>query len=233
MKNDDGLTVDERLQRLEDIKAEGALKRAAKDRRAKREMAVGMITMPELNGALFIKNNSKTDGVDVAALLEVLQEEAGKVIAGDDSSVQRYLFTQLHMTDMLFNRFASLMMSPENRGITQFKILGDMAAKFQNMSRRTAATLIDIKRPRQKTYIRRVDQLNAAENQQVNNSTEQGLNPENEILEEPHGKRLDGRKTQAAIGADTHLGTVEEEYGAKDRERESEVVSERTKDWRA
>ncbi len=227
---DDEITVEEQLQRLEDIKGEASRKRAEEARRAKREVAEGMITMPELNGALFIKNNSNSAGADVATLLEVLKEESDKVIAGDDSSVQRYLFTQLHMTDMLFHRFAGLMMSPGNREITQFKMLGDMAAKFQNMSRRTAATLIDIKRPRQKTYIRRVDQLNAAQNQQVNNFTEQELNSDNEISGGTDVEALDERGAQAAIGKDSHLGTLEEEYGAKDGGRQSEVVYERTED---
>jgi hypothetical protein len=94
------------------------------------------------------------------------------------------------------------------------------------MSRRTAATLVDIKRPRQKTYIR---QANVANHQQVNNSTNDKLS-ENEVSGGSHVETLDAGAETAAIGADTHLEAMGECNGAKDAHRQREVVHERKED---
>jgi hypothetical protein len=225
---EDDITVEERLQRLEDIKAEARNAQIADTERIKKKVAEKLVGTPELSAAATLKNYFAGSNTDMAALLNALQAEADKAVDGDDSSVQRYMFAQMHIMSELFNKMAQMMLSPSNADISKFKILGDLAAKFQNQSRRTAATLVDIRRPRQKTYIRRVDQINTAQNQQVNNSADVENKSDNEILGDANGERLDGRKTQTTIGANTHLGTVEEEYGAKDQGRENEVICKRT-----
>jgi hypothetical protein len=163
---------------------------------------------------------------DFPDILKALNRSAAKVIDGDDKMIQEFLFMQLEVTNQLFNRLAGMMFSEGNRDLENFKTIGDLAAKFQNMSRRTAATLVDIKRPRQKTYIR---QANVANHQQVNNSTNDKLS-ENEVSGGSHVETLDAGAETAAIGADTHLEAMGECNGAKDAHRQREVVHERKED---
>lgn len=141
-----------------------------------------------------------------------MREQAKAVNGGDLSQAEAMLINQAQALQAIFTNFAERAQS--QTGVAQIQTMLGLALKAQNQCRATLQTLVDVKYPRQATFIK---QANIANQQQVNNGTpppdkntsrEEKTIPSNELLEDQHGKRMDTGKTGTASGADSQLETV-------------------------
>lgn len=152
------------------------------------------------------------DEIDAPGMLAILRDQAAAVQRGDLAHAEAMLINQASALQSLFVRLSERAM--EQTGLAQIQTMLGLALKAQSQCRATLQTLVDVKYPKQATFIK---QANIANQQQVNNGTptpgelpsrEEKTIQSNELLEDQHGKRMDTGKTSAAIGADPQLETV-------------------------
>ena len=131
--------------------------------------------------------------LDMNEYIDQLSILTDAILDGDESNLQRVLGVQLYLTNKVF--VDMLMRMDQAFAIQDKKTLADLALKFQNQSRRTAATLIDIRHPK---YQVNIGQANIAHNQQINTAEK---NRDNEVLEDSDGERMDtGTKEEGGQG---------------------------------
>jgi hypothetical protein len=164
---------------------------------------------------------------DINALIESLQDTCKDVHAGDLKSVETMLVTQAKALQTIFTSLAR-----KAHGQTYQKhyeaFLG-LALKAQAQSRATITALVDLKYPRQATYVKQANIAHGA--QQVNNGTapqqicdqyahtpapaKEIENPQNKLLEatnEKQGYRMDARAPQKAKRSHQAVEAVESIY---------------------
>ena len=162
--------------------------------------------------------------VDINALIEGLQDTCENVHTGDLKSIETMLVTQAKALQTIFTSLAR-----KAHGQTYQKhyeaFLG-LALKAQAQSRATITALVDLKYPRQATYVKQANIAHGA--QQVNNGTapqangvhyaqahapaKEIENPQNKLLEATHaqqGYRMDTRAPQKAKRSHQAVETVE------------------------
>lgn len=157
--------------------------------------------------------------LDLNESVDVMQEKADKVKAGDLSDVETTLTAQAVSLDAVFNELARRAALNMGEHLTATETYLRLAFKAQAQCRSTLETLAEVKYPKAATFVR---QQNVAYQQQVNNGSTTGnsatsthagahgktSNPPNELLEAQHGERMDGRTQSAAGGNDSHLEAV-------------------------
>jgi hypothetical protein len=175
---------------------------------------------PSVNAAAVVTQYGKPLGVgedDIGALMNQLSDDVEKVWAGDMRRAEAMLFGQAHALQAIFMSLSRRANSQEY--LKQWEAYLRMALKAQNQCRMTLETLATIKNP--PVVIARQANINNGGQQQVNNgagmsapSGQQSTHAadmqaaQTELLEQPHGQRLDfGAKSQAG-GADPQLATV-------------------------
>jgi hypothetical protein len=174
---------------------------------------------PSINGASVIKayqGNLLGKDVDLAELVTGLSDSCKQVNGGDLSTLEAMLVSQATALQTIFTSLARRAQSQEyQKNLEAF--LG-LALKAQAQSRATISALVDLKYPRQATFVKQANIANGP--QQVNNGTpghnaqahahaEQNTGRKNELLEHQHGNYLDTGAQGTAGGADPHLAAVE------------------------
>jgi hypothetical protein len=162
--------------------------------------------------------------LDINVLIEGLQDTCKDVHAGDLKSVETMLVTQAKALQTIFTSLAR-----KAHGQTYQKhyeaFLG-LALKAQAQSRATITALVDLKYPRQATYVKQANIAHGA--QQVNNGTApqsnqdsnahaptpatEKQNPQNKLLEATHaqqGYRMDTRAPQKTKRSHKAMEAVE------------------------
>ncbi len=190
------------------------------------ESAVARVALdPIAQSAMSCK--SSTPGfwnADVNALNAEIGQQVADVNSGDMSRPEAMLLAQAHTLDAIFNKMLRRASGDKVAIASAEKLLG-LAFKAQSQCRTTLQTLVDVKYPRQATFIR---QANIANQQQVNNGVPVGApaparevsgGTPNQLLTGADHAALDSRGTEAAIGADSHLAAVEVLHRTEDAGR--------------
>jgi hypothetical protein len=191
------------------------------------ETNAGMALRASVNGASVIQifqNNLLGKETDINELMEGLQDNCKAVNEGNMKSVEAMLVSQAKALQTIFASLAR-----RAHGQTQLKhyeaFLG-LALKAQAQSRATITALVDLKYPRQATYVKQANIAHGA--QQVNNGTapqaeiqkyahtpapaKEIENPQNKLLEATHAEqsyRLDTRAPQKTKRSHQAVETVE------------------------
>ena len=188
---------------------------------------------PSINGAVVIKAyqvNLLGKDVDLAELVEGLSDSCKRVNDGDLSTLEAMLLSQATALQTIFTSLARRAQSQEyQRNLEAF--LG-LALKAQAQSRATISALVDLKYPRQATFVKQANIANGP--QQVNNAATAGANSglyaqarahaeqfsseQNKLLEVDHGQpgqRMDTRAAQTAERSHQAVETVETIHRAK------------------
>lgn len=173
------------------------------------------VMRPALNSLLVINSfkNLVGDDIDTGVMLEALQNSMREVKNGDLASLEAMLLGQATALQSMFTSLAIRATSQERLG--NYQAYMGLALKAQNQSRATISALVDLKYPRQATFVKQANIANGP--QQVNNNGAVGSNPDpyaqarthaeksapeqNKLLEAEHGQpggRMDTRATQAA-----------------------------------
>ena len=188
---------------------------------------------PSINGASVVKayqGNLLGKDVDLAELVDGLSDSCRRVKNGDLSTLEAMLVSQATALQTIFTSLARR--AQEQQYQKNLEAFLGLALKAQAQSRATISALVDLKYPRQATFVK---QANIAHGpQQVNNGAAAGADPEqyaqarthaeksaleqNKLLEAEHGQpgqRMDTRAAQAAERGHQAVETVEAVYRAK------------------
>lgn len=186
--------------------------------------------MPSVNGAAVIESyqgNVMGKDADMNVLIERLRDTFAEVKGGDLHTLEAMLISQATALQTIFTSLARKSQVQEYQKPME-AYLG-LALKAQAQSRATISALVDLKYPRQATFVK---QANIAHGpQQVNNGTApersaqahahagESKPKQNELLEDASYERtqLDTRATAAATRGDPALETVEQVHRAQKR----------------
>lgn len=201
---------------------------------------------PSLNASILIdeyQGNILGRNIEIDDLARALSDNMGKVNNGDLTVIEAMLVGQATALQTIFTNLAKRANVQEH--LSNYETFLTLAFKAQAQSRTTIQTLIDLKFPRQATFVR---QANIAHgNQQVNNNAEgssisspQGRAAEvpevpSKLLEasanEPFG--MDSRKAPAPGREDSKLETLGAVYRPQDLARKEGGRKERIQRRRA
>lgn len=157
----------------------------------------------QYGNALFGKDN-----IDINYLEEAVRQSAEAINSGDMKAVEAMLYGQAVAMQTMFTNLARRADYQQGR-LDNIETLLKLAFKAQNQCRMTLETLSNVKNP-PVVYARQANITSGP--QQVNNgvthTTEKTIT-QNELLEDTHVKRLDGRTQGQTSRLDTHMEAVE------------------------
>ena len=192
---------------------------------------------PSLNGATVIQayqGNVMGKDVELGGLIDQLRDTFTEVKGGDMHTLEAMLISQATAPQTIFTSLARrAQMQEYQKNLESF--LG-LALKAQAQSRATISALVDLKYPRQATFVKQANIANGP--QQINNAgtqvggTQSGTQPiaqarthagksepkQNKLLEANHeqpGKWMDTRTPQTAERSYQAVETVESVHRAK------------------
>jgi hypothetical protein len=178
--------------------------------------------LPSVNGASVIQayQSNVMGDTDLNALVDGLRDTFKEVNSGDLTSLEAMLISQATALQTMFTSLARRASHQEQ--LKHYGVFMGLALKAQAQSRATISALVDLKYPRQATFVK---QANIAHGpQQVNNGAgpapvsaslyahaEETKTAQPELLEaDQHGgTNLDTGATSTASGVDPHMATVE------------------------
>lgn len=185
--------------------------------------------MPSLNGAAVIhayQGNVMGKDVDMNLMVDHLRTTFAEVKGGDLHTLEAMLISQATALQTIFTSLARRAQDQQyQKNLEAF--LG-LALKAQTQSRATISALVDLKYPRQATFVKQANIANGP--QQVNNGAaadgsahvhahaEQTPAEQNKLLEVQHGQpggRMDTRAAQKAERSHQAVETVEPVHRAK------------------
>lgn len=191
--------------------------------------------MPSINAASVIQayqGNILGSDADLQSMVEGLRDSMTQVNDGDLTKLENMLVAQATALQTMFTNLARRAIAQEY--LKNMDGFMSMALKAQSQSRATIATLVDLKYPRQATFIK---QANVAHGpQQVNNGTATAPSTSNsparteetkadqpELLEAPNGStNLDRGAEATTTRGDPAMETV----GAVNRPQDSRRKSQ-------
>lgn len=153
--------------------------------------------------------------LEIQGLVDALSEQTEAAFSGNLERGEAMLVAQAHTLDSLFNvlaQRAGLNMSEYLDATERYMRL---ALKAQSQCRATWETLTTMKNPPMVGYVKQANIANGP--QQVNNGTmetdeptraREKENPQNELLEEKDGERLDTGTTKETSGTHTAMEAV-------------------------
>ena len=159
--------------------------------------------------------------IDPLELQVYLEQAHDNYLKGNDKLLQNVLLSQIDTMNACFYKMVGKFQAAEY--LAHEKLYAELAIQFQNHTRRTVATLADMRNPRQATFVR---QANIAQNQQINNGQagtvlepEKNFHSETQVSEQLHVEALDARTAEAPIGANSTLEAVGKIHRAKVKRR--------------
>ena len=165
---------------------------------------------PCINGASVIEAyqvNLMGKEVDLSELVAGLSESCGEVKDGDLSTLEAMLIAQATALQTMFSSLARRAATQEH--MRQYETFMGLALKAQAQSRATITALVDLKYPRQATFVK---QANIAHGpQQVNNGAAAGADPAHSAhkkeTESEQNKLLDSSGNSTQVIAKTRYST--------------------------
>jgi hypothetical protein len=143
--------------------------------------------MPSLNAAIVVdafQRNIMGEDLNFTALIDGLRASSDKVKAGDLSTLEAMLIGQETALQTIFTSLAKRAVNQEYQ--KHYEAFLGLALKAQAQSRATISALVDLKYPRQATFVK---QANIAHGpQQVNNG---GADPAHSAQAPTHGKETE------------------------------------------
>ena len=180
------------------------------------EQKARLAVLPSINGATVIQayqGNVMGKNVELGGLIDQLRDTFTEVKGGDLHTLEAMLKSQTTALQTIFTSLARRACTQDR--LPQYQTFLGLALKAQAQSRATISALVDLKYPRQATFVKQANIANGP--QQVNNGTAAGAIPEqyaqarphagksapeqNKLLEADHGqpgKRMDTRATKTA-----------------------------------
>lgn len=195
--------------------------------------------LPSINGATVIESyqgNIMGKDVGFVGLVDGLKATIKDVNSGDLSNLEAMLLTQATALQTMFTSLARRAAHQEQ--LKHYGVFMGLALKAQAQSRATISALVDLKYPKQATFVK---QANIAHGpQQVNNGpastgTHGGAHAEETKTDQPElleadqhgGTNLDTGTTRTTSGADPHMAAVGAVHRPQDARRKSQSGAQR------
>jgi len=160
------------------------------------------------------KRQLSKDFIDLQYTQAMLERSIGEVKQGNLADVEAILYSQAYALNVMFATLMTRANRQEYMPPTQ--ALMSLAFKAQNQSRATLQALVDLKQPRQPTFVK---QANISQgHQQVNNLSEKNQISQNKLLE-GQTYDLDSRPKSKTKGINSRMEAVGKVYGSKNGER--------------
>ena len=198
---------------------------SAKQGQTRLEASTEFLLKPSLLAAKVIDSDKRQlskDFIDLQYTPAMLERSIGEVKQGNLTDVEAMLYSQAYALNVMFATLMTRANRQEYMPPTQ--ALMSLAFKAQNQSRATLQALVDLKQPRQPTFVR---QANIAQgHQQVNNLAEKNITPQNELLRGSY-EELDTGTTTTPKGIDTTLEALGKINRRKNTGRQEKVITER------
>ena len=163
-------------------------------------------------------------GISTDEAKNELEKLSDRIISGDLSDVEALLGIQIELLSNFTARYLLDGFDKHSNCKDFDKVLAllSVGLKFQEQTRKTAATLASIKSPRKTAFIKQ--QVNHANNQQVINGPQVNQKTEkivqtlaNELMEDSNCEEwMDARKIAPAVRTNSEMETVGKIYRAKD-----------------
>lgn len=186
------------------------------------EASTEFLLKPSFLAAKVIDTDKKQlskDFIDLQYTQAMLERSISEVRQGNLTDVEAMLYSQAYALNVMFATLMTRANRQEYMPSTQ--ALMTLAFKAQNQSRATLQALIDLKQPRQPTFVK---QANISQgHQQINNISEKNKTMQNELLEKQDGKWLDRGAKAKAKGVNSELEALGEVHRGKDFPRKSKV----------
>lgn len=167
------------------------------------EASTEFLLKPSFLAAKVIDTDKKQlskDFIDLQYTQAMLERSISEVRQGNLMDVEAMFYSQAYALNVMFATLMTRANRQEYMPSTQ--ALMTLAFKAQNQSRATLQALIDLKQPRQPTFVK---QANISQgHQQVNNLAEKNITSQNELLKESYAE-LDTGTATTPTGADTTL----------------------------
>jgi hypothetical protein len=182
-----------------------------------------MAVNPETNAALVIdafQADMAGSDVKLVALIEALRKSTDQSKAGDLSNLEAMLIGQATALQSMFTNLAQR--AVRSQQLKHLESFMNLALKAQAQSRATLSALVDLKYPRQSTFVKQANIANGP--QQVNNATHaRKIQPrQNELLEDTNHERLDTGTATAATRGHPTLETLESVHRPKKPRRQGQ-----------
>lgn len=151
----------------------------------------------------------KAELQDVAS---VLSDKVKTIQAGDMQPIEAMLISQAHALQVMFVTLGR--MAADKTQLAQYTAFMNMALKAQSQSRATIQALIELKYPKQATFVKQANISHG--HQQVNNATnthapahaKENQNPQNKLLEAKQNEWLDDGTKATTSRANQAVATV-------------------------
>lgn len=186
-----------------------------------------MALQPCVNGAAVVEafqSNLTGKEPDMNSLIAGLRGTFEHVHAGDLQMMERMLVAQATALQSMFASLARRAVHQEH--LRQYEAFMNLALKAQSQSRATISALVELKYPKQATFVKQANISHGA--QQVNNGTpsparaEEPQPEQSKLLESDHGQPgggLDTGAQAARAGSHSAVEAVAEVHGAEERRR--------------
>ena len=158
-------------------------------------------------GSIDTLTASPDQPIDLNELTIELENQTEQLKNGESGRAESILCSQSHTLDAMFHHLVRRAMVNINEGYAVGREYLKLGMKAQSQCRATVDSLSAMRQP----VIR---QTNIAHTQQVNNFPEKE-NPQDKLLEQTDGERLDPRTPSEAVKGDTVLETVGAKHRAK------------------
>ena len=156
--------------------------------------------------------------LNMIEVIKVLNDKIASVQAGDMTTIEAMLIGQAQALQTMFVSLGR--QAVVKTGLQQYTAFMNLALKAQAQSRATIQALIELKYPKQATFVKQANI--AGGHQQINNGqasnetntrapahARESTNQPNELLEVNNGSEtLDGRTTQKTIPKDKAMATL-------------------------
>jgi hypothetical protein len=171
------------------------------------EASTEFLLKPSLLAAKVIDSDKRQlskDFIDLQYTQAMLERSIGEVKQGNLADIEAILYSQAYALNVMFATLMTRANRQEYMPSTQ--ALMSLAFKAQNQSRATLQALVDLKQPRQATFVK---QANISQgHQQVNNLAEKNITSQNELFRGDYAK-LDSRTKPKAKGVNSTLEALD------------------------
>jgi len=171
--------------------------------------------LPSVSGAIVMEafqDNVLGKGADIATMIYGLRETFKAVRGGDLDTTEAMLISQATALQTIFASLAKRATHQDQ--LHHYEAFLGLALKAQAQSRATISALVDLKYPRQATFVKQANIANGP--QQVNNGAEQAThakeipNQKTELLEDQRdgSTQMDTRATPETVRSHPAVETV-------------------------
>lgn len=146
---------------------------------------------------------------ELTDVVSALTDKITIIQEGDMKPIEAMLISQAYALQTMFVTLGR--MAASKTQLAQYTAFMNMALKAQSQSRATIQALVELKFPKQATFVKQANIANG--HQQVNNMTDthakENQNPQNKLLEAQANEWLDNRKTTTPSTTNQAMAAVE------------------------